>query len=500
MDHKQEMNMLIDELLNNPEKLREPVNIAQANKRLASAGMFGAVLPKTESYANFSVVNLREDYMKKLLITSLVGYLFRTLDEYDDFAMPGVCSTTAAGSCPVPAEDIKKDYREQIRRFLARNFVFNPDRHVKQAKSDPVGDSERELALESLIELPDAAPTPSVIEDVRSKTAEALGRAQEHLAKFARVVSSSALVGASSSAIESANKEEGLRFAPELDKKFSPADAEALSWSARAAALELKMLQEQVQYAGSTATLLDQTLPSNVFYHFNRYMANNYEALRQAVKVMYHEKPDIEFMIQYYDHFATPEAAKEHQIANENNLITSVYTIKNGGWTLLGPFNTNRDRVALYNKDTKIIEEMAAQLESDQRQGAKIMKDRVVRAKADNIAEHGLDSAELEQYTSAMGVIEALGKKPVLSREEKEQMAEAQRQKEAALVPKNALQVDYFAPDAEGKLQKHHFYTKAEGPAAKVPVSQAPPLQPQAQSELGALKASLGVSAAPNSK
>lgn len=206
-------------------------------------------------------------------------------------------------------------------------------------------------------------------------------------------------------------------------------------------------------------------IPStNVFYHWQRYLSNHYEQLREATAILYNEKPDIEFQLQYYGSFDTVEAAREFERKYESNVITSVYTVQNGGWTILGPFKENRGRIDFYNKNTEIIKRMLEQAESDQALGKDLMQKRIRRAKKQNILDAGPDDPGLAKYKAAVSTVEALGAKEGLSREEKDQLAQAYRDKEMAEVPDDAIQVDVFGPDGKGGLQKSHFYTQAEAP------------------------------------
>jgi hypothetical protein len=213
--------------------------------------------------------------------------------------------------------------------------------------------------------------------------------------------------------------------------------------------------------------------PVEVFYNWNRYIVNHYEQLREAVKHLYNDKPDLEYAVIYYDHFKNKEKARDHRNAHADEFKTEVLTISNNGVSLIGPFKENRERVDYYNKHTEIMKRLMEQMESDHKLGKDLMEKEVKKKKAKNIAEAGPDAPGLAAYAktgpgSREGTVQELGAKKVLTREDHEKLLAEQREKEQADTPDDAIQVEMFYPqtDAEGNtvLEKTHFYSQAEAP------------------------------------
>ena len=216
--------------------------------------------------------------------------------------------------------------------------------------------------------------------------------------------------------------------------------------------------------AAETADAYRVDPPADVFHHIGRYINNHYEQLREATTVLYAEKPDIEFAVMYYGTFKDEKSAIDHKHKNESLFVSTVYTIENGGWTLMGPFKKNRERIDFYNKNTEVLKRMFEQHEQDGKVVEDMLKRRVRKAKADNIVAAGPDDPGLSKYKEALGTVEKYGAKPALTKEERDELNKAIRVKENAEVPENAIQVDVFKTDESGNFSRDKFYTEAEAP------------------------------------
>jgi hypothetical protein len=138
--------------------------------------------------------------------------------------------------------------------------------------------------------------------------------------------------------------------------------------------------------------------PADIFHRWTYYTESNYEELRTAVQNLYAEKPDLEFAVNPYDKFDTQEDAEKFVQKHRNEVIADVLTLHNGKWNLTGSFKQNRDRVNFYNEKTAVIEEIFKQLEQDKKLGADLMRKRVARKKKKNIEEAGPEPEEFKQY------------------------------------------------------------------------------------------------------
>src|SRR5688572_706244 len=73
---------LSQKIASNPDAVYdlEPQEVIEVRKYL---NPLGNVITGKKVYANISLVNWKEKYMRRLLMTALVGYQYRTLEEYE---------------------------------------------------------------------------------------------------------------------------------------------------------------------------------------------------------------------------------------------------------------------------------------------------------------------------------------------------------------------------------------------------------------------------------
>jgi hypothetical protein len=100
--------------------------------------------------------------------------------------------------------------------------------------------------------------------------------------------------------------------------------------------------------------------------------------------------------------------------------------IQLGGWTPLGDFRENREKIEFYNKNTGVLKKILDRHLDDKKIGTELMKNRVKMSKAKNIQEDGPDRKGLKDYTECLGPnMKALGAEKVLSTEEMKRLEAA---------------------------------------------------------------------------
>jgi hypothetical protein len=261
---------------------------------------------------------------------------------------------------------------------------------------------------------------------------------------------------------------------------------------------------------------LDVIPPRDSFHRWGYYRDVNFEKLRSATEAIYAAKPDLDLAISWFETFeGTPDevdaAFNKYKEMHSRELRSELYSVKHGGWTLIGPWENNRKRIDFYNHQTQVLQRIMERHEEDQPLGAELMKKRVMKVKAKNIAEDGPDHPGLATYRSTMGTAageavidpktmsamarakgdlskvreledfsklkeerEGLEKKKRFRPWVPEETARAdeldvliKRAEEMLEVPDDGIQVDFFTHDAEaGEMLKGKFYTKAEAPEA----------------------------------
>lgn len=215
-----------------------------------------------------------------------------------------------------------------------------------------------------------------------------------------------------------------------------------------------------------TTNVLQIAPPADVFYHFSRYIDSHYEVLRILTDVIYQTPPGIENVVIYYDTFEDLDRAKEYIRIHEAEFRADPKIIENGGVTILGPFRENRDKVDFYNRNTEVLRIMMEQVARDHELGKDLTKSRLMNAKKKNLRDAGPDDPGLEKYVSARNIISQFGKKPELSREDREKLIRAEQDRAEFETPDGALTMRVLAPtlDENGvptDLKQTFFYAEA---------------------------------------
>jgi hypothetical protein len=166
-----------------------------------------------------------------------------------------------------------------------------------------------------------------------------------------------------------------------------------------------------------------EILPSrDVFFRWSYYNEVNFEELRSVTSSLYLDKPDLDMLFAAWD---TIEGSPEKVDEEFNKYCQKHQTefpaeIKNtdfGGWTFIGDFKQNREKINFCNRNTEVLKRILDRHESDRQLGAELMKNRIRQKKAKNIAEDGPDAPGLAQYKSVHG-ISLPGAEKVISHEE----------------------------------------------------------------------------------
>jgi hypothetical protein len=263
---------------------------------------------------------------------------------------------------------------------------------------------------------------------------------------------------------------------------------------------------------------VDRIPPQDTFHRWRYYTEVNYEELRTATEAIYHEKPDLDWALILYEYFeGTPaevdEAFEAFRDQHQDEVISDIKGLDFGGWTLLGDFKENREKITFYNKHTDVLKRILDRHAEDKKLGQDLMRNRVRQLKAKNIRTDGPDAPGLAEYQQAGSALATLGAERVIGREEMLRLERAKGDLRAAKelealdqyrqtirelsavakvrelepgeqrslkdaqsglvfaqemieVPEDAIQVDVWSHQAQtGDFARTKFYTKAEAPA-----------------------------------
>ena len=295
----------------------------------------------TGKHFTYSLINLREEYMKKFLMTSLIAYLFKCNDEYGvpdgDYVVPvdefdrdtitrefiedHVVNGKVVLKQETPAgvsggENFTQEEtatnrfkRMVIRDFLNETLTFNPDKHVRSAYKKNPGDTTRN----------------------KLKTKK-------------------------------------------KQQPFTKGDKDPVK-------------RQLTEYDRATSKI-----PSaDLYYNLRHYMDNNYDALRIATNDIYSEKPDLDYTLVIYDSFATEEKAREFINRHQNDVISDIRVCLQNCWTFQSAFRQNQDKVICGNTQTQILQEILDTAQQNQTFAKDFLNKRIARKKEQNIRECGED-------------------------------------------------------------------------------------------------------------
>lgn len=386
--------------------------------------------------------------------------------------------------------------KEAIGQFLRTWFEYNPDAHVRSAHDEVRTRPAEEGEGPDGSGVDPADPGRLTLETLQA----GMGSVPEgHKEAFAAATASHQTLAAVKTILAT----------PSLGSTLAPILADT------AASNSFRRYVAPVAEDDPARPALEIVPPQDTFHRFGYYRDVNYQSLRDITDTLYSEKSDIELAIMWSETFEgetqkeVDDAFAKYKALHSDELRSDLYSIPAGGWTLLGPWAENRDRIDIYNKNTKILERIMKRHEEDRQMGSELMRKRVVTAKAKNIQEAGPDHPDLGMHRSMVGsagerVISpekmrriaaakgdlakvrelddfaeldaeraSLEKKKRFrpwTEEEAERVKELDRKikdaKEMLDVPDAAIQVDILTHDGKtGDFVRSKFYTEAEAPS-----------------------------------
>jgi len=352
------------------EQLDALFNEAQPFKSLGTASTNKLVLA--------SVSNLREKYLKKLITTTMVGFLFQMKDEFK-----------------VEEKDLtnppnKDDYMDEIAPHeLPEGFNTDLIRHQ----------ALRDLFNEKFADREDSTPEEMenlLSEDDLMQVAMKTNEEYEKLTRKEKVLNSAKYNDALEAAVAAQSDTERIVIDRFLNNLFRY-DANVHTQESQNKIVDDPERVDIAELKG-TSPVYDNIPPNDTHCRFNAYYDINYEQMREATKNIYNVKPDLEHAMIVYD---VVDAQSEVDSFIHKYGATSKYDIVTfplNRWTLMGPFKQNRERVDFYNKHNSIIKSMLEQQEKDAALGEDLMKKRVKSTKVKAEKVFGKDSPEFNEY------------------------------------------------------------------------------------------------------
>ena len=526
-----QLREILFEIAENPDRLTEisDEDIIELKKRI---NVIGTITPTTKSHAVISVLNMKDRYMRDFLTTALIGFLYRRLAEYTpdyivnmeedykrriDAIVEGPTMQQDRDAlreeCARIVNQHKDAHRTVVRDFLDSALKFNPDKHVRRAPAElPI--SALDIIHGNIKVEPRAAKANAATADIGKIEEDVLAEATQVLRdeteRFkqpnpsprttaeieAATITAAEIVYQTTRKISSELTQTNAILTRELAATTDKQRANELQDARQFLTAHSTRIQDAAALVGPYATtrtmmdienIMQIAPPADVFYHFGRYIDSHYEPLHIMTQLLYGVAPDVDNSIIYYDTFDTPEKAREYIRVHEAEFTLDPKIVENGEVTILAPFRENREKVDFYNRHTEALKIMMEQLKKDQELGKTLTEKRIKDAKRKNIREEGPDDvAGLENYIGARGVVASLGKRPSLTRTEREKLAQAEQTKAEFETPENALAIRVLAPSVDEMgnptdLKQSFFYAEGTNVAAGTGKDGAPGAAPAAK-------------------
>ncbi len=408
---------------------------------------YGRVIAGSDKILSFSYTNLREKYIEKLMMTSMIAFLNRMCDEYHVPEGLPVVPVYDYAKNPDSLDESVKDWKRTpllekqieenkawmqkrviIKEFLENAFQYNPDTHVRSSYKPSVKDLSREM-----IDTPAANLAVSELKH-RDKVF------REQMIEFDRV--------------QNLIKMNEGELKPELQQlvckklvtpEYHYGTVEFEKWSKE----DLNLLN----------TAYNMIPPVDIFGNFRTYYNINYDKLREAVQHLYVDKPDFDIAICPHSWHDDDEDADKYIQKHRGEVITDVIKAHSGKWNLLASFAKVREGTKFYNDDTIILENIAKQIEADSKLGAELMKNRVKKMKKKNIEQDGPDDEIFKNWKKENATLKDM--KGITNEDDEDD------------IPEDALEVPVFRLN-NGKVEQTKFYTKVVEPTNPEELSKAP--------------------------
>lgn len=393
-----------------------------------------------------SVSNLRERYLKKLITTSMVSFLYQMEKEYT--------TTEEDLESPPNPDDYLEDGPEQkavlnYDKFYNEALINQFQKQFPESK-DIIKFSEMEdmFSEDELIEINVVA-----------------NNNMNEINKPKKVLNKSKYYAAMDTACTKQNNTERAIIKKYLNKLFHYDPLQHVQEGLQPNIYNDPERDSTEQY--------ENIPPNDTHCQFTSYYEVNYEKLRKATLDIYNVKPDLEHAIIVYD---VLENQKDVESWINKYGASSKYDIVSfplNCWTIQGSFKENRDRVDYYNKNNEIIKSMLEQQEKDANLGEDLMKKRIKTKKIRSEKIFGKDSPEFEKYRQ-MNPSE-LETKYGINMKETDEGIEVSREitinadtgeelkTDEDGVPLNALEVPITSINAgTGATSQTRFFTEAE--------------------------------------
>ena len=463
----------------------------------------------------FSFINMQKDYMTKLIATSFLGFMRRAVNEWGvpdaPISVPVIDvvdylkdPTLADPAVPTDGTKVAQDTLDaydQNKKMMAKRIVvaefieyffgFDPERHARPGYKPNFQDPERRPIMTPSGELSVLLEKKRIEKNKKSTKLEKeqanqlYEKYKEEQAKIkTNEFSEKQCVR---KVIRTIKSKDGKPMKVERTIKCTELEAKILDYKADnpedSNNLHLLETDRKVIPMGSpdwndyfdrknkardvalNDVVRDLIPPADMFYRFNVYLDKHYEQLQDAVRDLYHEKPDFDASVFPYKFVKETKNSKGEKVSIEDqvkrfrheharDIFFGINEVQFGAWSMIAPYKQNRDRIEYYGQNMAIFEEMFKMKASEKALAKDMMEKSVSRRRKTVQAQHGKNSPDFEKNYGSMGgqSLDTLG-------------VDKLKQEEDDECPDDAITVGVFRFSQGGKkLDVDKLYTKCEAP------------------------------------
>lgn len=445
---------------------------------------YGRTVTGEKNLCCMSVINVKEEYMKKWLTTALIGFLFRGCDEYLAFDTEPTVSL----------DDLDDDQKRTVLKNLYATAIPARDELAKLIMEDKkIKEDEMKAYYDDnvdLIKLEEANPPQDeefvpwqmrAIDTNAAALREQQMKILERIIRRAENMSKRFVVREFLDTMFTFNPDVHIRGAygynpldPERKEvKTKVAKKSNATWKKRG---KFDKIREAKRTGGvvkneplpdvgvdefdaddtpQTKTMKRHIPPADTYFKLNMYLDDFHDQIKSAVRDIYHEKADIEWAINPYRTFEGPQMeaeAKAFVHKHSDEVLWNIETLYTNHWNLMGAFSKNKERTDFLNNNTEIITEYLQQVEKDKKMGRELMVKKAQRKKLENVGDNGPDTKAFRRYKSefatsaeSMGAVDLSDykqQKEIYAKYQSDKASERERLANVKRAPNGAITAD----------------------------------------------------------
>lgn len=408
-EFKNNIHHFVKQLKSNPELIND-LNDEEINILYQFRNPYVKKLPlgdKNDNVYNcISFTNSPDKWYEKLHTTTMVGFLYRRLHEYeieeDDIKTTIDNKQFLEEHIPNTKDNFdiykQKHYTDIKYQVIKEKYdiVLNSRETTEEVTSEEMDKDNNvihayELTLDELVELDHKLndyvqdnyykPIIKLNREKRSNYIDALIKNQSDEEKV--------IIERFLNSIFNFNPDKHVR----QSYKFEPNENKYENYKENVLTPINKEIKEDLEN-------IKKHIPSdNVFYNYNQYYEHSYEIMRVATENIYKLSPLIELAFNIYAQYNSPEECKEFVEKYQHLVKNDISIVQNNSWRLvLNGFAENKKVNEIVDKQNIFLQNMLKQHEKDTKIKEEILNKQVEVKKIKNIKRMGKKDNAMKNY------------------------------------------------------------------------------------------------------